>query len=157
MPKTTLCNKCRRQSIWFNWDAKAGEPGRSDFGKLIPLQVSEDGELLNERHQCPNSTWVKQPQSQQEQQQPQSQQPPSNRATLSQDTLYSIVGKLEKLNIDLEGFSTMIRTSNESMLERLDAIVERLKEQARDPDEVEYDDSLDRDGDSQRENPEEEP
>lgn len=51
----------------------------------------------------------------------------------------------------------MIRTSNESMLERLDAIVERLKEQARDPDEVEYDDSLDRDGDSQRENPEEEP
>jgi hypothetical protein len=57
MPKTTECNKCG-QSIWFNWDAEAGDPGRSDSGRLVPLEV-EDNELLDKRHDCPESDYNK--------------------------------------------------------------------------------------------------
>lgn len=57
--KTPPCNRGCGQLVWFNWGAKAGEPGRSDFGKLRPLQVSEDGEMLNEIHECPNSDFNK--------------------------------------------------------------------------------------------------
>lgn len=65
--KTPPCSRQCGQLVWFNWNAKAGEPGRSDFGKLRPLQVSETGELLNEIHECPNSDWNRNRQSQQQQ------------------------------------------------------------------------------------------
>jgi hypothetical protein len=55
MAKTTECNKCG-QTIWFNWDAESGEPGRSDSGRLVPLEV-KDNELLDERHDCPESDY----------------------------------------------------------------------------------------------------
>lgn len=63
--KTPPCSRGCGQRVWFDWGAKAGEPGRSDFGKLRPLQVSEDGEQLNEIHDCPNSDWNKKQQSRQ--------------------------------------------------------------------------------------------
>lgn len=65
MPKTTTCQNGCGDSIWFDWNAKAGEPGRSDRGKMVPLQVSEDGELLQERHNCPNSPYNQQQQQRQ--------------------------------------------------------------------------------------------
>ena len=57
--KTPPCNRGCGQRVWFDWSAKAGDPGRSDFGKLRPLQVSSEGECLNEIHECPNSDWNK--------------------------------------------------------------------------------------------------
>lgn len=62
--KTPPCSRGCGQYVWFDWNAKAGDPGRSDFGKLRPLQVSEDGEMLNQIHDCPNSTYGKQQQPQ---------------------------------------------------------------------------------------------
>ena len=58
--KTPECNRGCGQRVWFDWNAKAGDPGRSDFGKLRALQVSEEGQMLNEIHDCPNSTYGKQ-------------------------------------------------------------------------------------------------
>ena len=117
MAKTTKCNKGCGQLIWFNWDAKAGEPGRSDFGKLIPLQVSEDHELLNERHNCPKSTWGKTTEV--------SQQSSNG---VSDETINSVLAKLEKINVDVAALSTMIHAANESQLERLDKLIADLKE-----------------------------
>lgn len=57
--KTPPCNKGCGQRVWFDWSAKAGDPGRSDYGKMRALQVSSDGEMLNEIHECPNSTYNK--------------------------------------------------------------------------------------------------
>jgi hypothetical protein len=105
--------------IHFNWDAKAGEPGRSDFGKLIPLQVAEDGELLNERHNCPKSTWNK----------PAEQQLSS--VGMSDEIVNNVLSKLEKINLDVAALLTMISQSTESELERLDQIIAHLKEEAK--------------------------
>lgn len=105
--------------IWFNWDAKAGEPGRSDFGKLIPLQVSEEGDLENERHNCPKSTWNK----------PQAAQQQSSNG-VSNEIILSLLAKLEKVNIDLSALSKTVHEVNESQLERLDEIISHLKEEA---------------------------
>jgi hypothetical protein len=133
--KTPLCRNECGQRVWFNWSAKAGEPGRSDFGKLRPLQVSEEGECLNETHDCPNSDYNRKQQSR--------QVPTSSTSTT---TTYSgmeavlgntldIIARIEKIDHQLALISRLLfQLSN-----KLNA------------------NPLDDDGDSNRENPEPEP
>jgi len=121
-PKTVLCNKGCGTQVWFDWNARAGEPGRSDRGKMIPLVVDEHGELLQERHNCPNSTWGKTTEAA-----PQAQQ---SSVALSNEIVGMLTTKLQSINEDIASLSMKIHQANESQLERLDKIIADLKEHA---------------------------
>lgn len=151
--KTPPCNKGCGQRIWFDWNAKAGDPGRSDFGKLRPLQVSEEGELLNEVHDCPNSTYGKQPNTVSGNASVTSS---TTNASMFQQTMNDILGKVERMGENLERLSHMAYATNESMIERMDKFdvdLNKLKNYIARLD----DNPLDDDGDSSRESGEAEP
>ena len=147
-----MCRNGCGQTIWFDWERKFDDLGYTPNATKpnIPLEVSDTGEHLPKKHQCPNSTY-----NRQQQQQPSTGTTAATTVTaakaISRDDIGEIFVKLERLNGQLEAFSTTIRAANESIIERLDQIVSRLKEQA-----VEFDAVNDDDGDSLRENPEEE-
>jgi hypothetical protein len=156
--KTPPCSRGCGQRVWFNWSAKAGEPGRSDFGKLRPLQVSEEGEMLNETHDCPNSDYNKKQQSR--------QVPTSSASTTtaySAGNMEAVLGntmdaiaRIEKLDHTVN----MIGTLDQQLSGKIDRLQHDLDELIpRFNQLVEHiiHNPLDDDGDSQRENPEPEP
>jgi hypothetical protein len=149
--KTPPCNNGCGQRIWFDWNAQAGDPGRSERGKMRPLQVSEDGALLNQIHDCPNSTYNKD----------KGISDSGNRNTTSSTTTTVstaalaigieaigantnvIAAGLSKLQTEVDELSRMVYRTNEELLKRLDKILMHL-----------MGNPLDDDGDSQRENQE---
>lgn len=61
MPSIIPCNTCGKQ-IWFDWDHRFGDLGYSDPSRAkpnIPLEVGGEGQLLEQKHNCPNSEWNK--------------------------------------------------------------------------------------------------
>lgn len=143
--KTPPCNKGCGQRVWFNWSAKAGEPGRSDFGKLRALQVSEEGQMLDEIHECPNSTYGKRSGGDGQQ----TKQAPAAVDTTTIETLlgnsYDHSARLEKIETQVQLISRLVfEVSNK---------IDRLAGQKH----ITNNNPLDDDGDSIRENPEREP
>lgn len=128
-----MCRNGCGQQIWFDWERKFDDLGYTSNSSKpnIPLEVSETGEHLPKKHQCPNSTYGKQ--EYQQQQQPQQQQQQTSKqvsAPLSQETVYEILGKIEKIGLQIDAISTTIHQQNESTLERLDQVIAKLRAQA---------------------------
>lgn len=145
--KTPQCNKGCGQRVWFDWSAKAGEPGRSDFGKMRALQVSEAGEMLNQIHECPNSTYGKRGGGNGQQ---------TKAPTLDTTTIETLLGNSYDHSARLEKMETtvnMIGTLDQQLSGKIDKLQHDFdqlsKYLVRNP--------LDDDGDSNRENPEPEP
>lgn len=156
--KTPPCNKGCGQRIWFDWNAKAGDPGRSDFGKLRPLQVSETGELLNEVHDCPKSTYGKENTV---------SSAGGNGSTTNmsvfQQTMNDILGRVEKAQETLDRLSHVSYATNEAMIERMEKLEKDFNElvprfnQLVDTVVAKQGDPLNDDGDASREGNEAEP
>lgn len=155
--KTPPCSRGCGQKVWFDWSAKAGEPGRSDFGKLRPLQVSEEGECINEIHDCPNSDYNRK-------QQPQRQAPSTttvsnigggNMEAVLGNTM-DIVARVEKLDTTMNMIGTLdqqLSTKIDKLQQDIDELIPRFN-QLVDMVTANQGNPLDDDGDSLRDNPE---
>lgn len=145
--KTPLCNKECGQRVHFNFGAKAGEPGRSDFGKLRALQVSETGELLNEIHECPKSTYGKRSGGN-----GQVTKAPAVDTTTIETLLgnsYDQSARLEKIETQLQKTETQAQLISRLVFEVSNKIDQLIGQRH-----ITNNNPLDDDGDSIRENPE---
>jgi hypothetical protein len=135
-----ICRNGCGQTIWFDWERKFDDLGYTNNSSKpnIPLEVSETGEHLPKKHQCPNSEYAKK------------QQSGSATETVKDNsvTTAALQGVLGN-TLDIISRLDKLEHKFDELTPRFNQLVDMVTAQQGNP--------LDDDGDSNRENPENEP
>jgi hypothetical protein len=138
---------CRNEcgtAIWFDWERKYDDLGYTSNSSKpnIPLEVSETGEHLPKKHQCPNSEYNRKVQSQPQQHGGYSD---TTKGELHDAAIKGVLGN----TLDIIARVEKLDRKLDELIPRFNQLVDMVYAQQGNP--------LDDDGDSSRENQEPEP
>ena len=146
--KPLMCRNGCGTAIWFDWERKFDDLGYTQNSDKpnIPLEVDDKtGEHLPKKHQCPNSEYNK---KQRGEETSTTTATTARTNTVESAALQSILGN----TLDIMGRVEAINEKLDELIPRFNQLVDMYQHSL-----APAENPLDDDGDSSRENPEDEP